>query len=103
MLLRLVTLVVAQGLDLASFQVMVDRHGLEAEGNPLVAQLFQTLGMPGVAGLKVALVVFVGALAVAAWANRGNRTWAFIGGAPLAVGIVVGIIGGITNAASYLG
>ncbi len=97
------TLVVAQGLDLASFHVMVHRHGLEAEGNPLVTQLFDALGMPGVVGLKLALVIFVGALAVAAWANRGNRTWAFIGGAPVAVGIAVGIIGGITNAASYLG
>jgi hypothetical protein len=102
MVLRLATLGLAQALDFATFFVMVRLIGPAAEANPLVSGLFQTLGLPAVALAKVALVVLVGCLVVVA-AGRSERRWAAIGGLPLALAISAGLIGGITNAAAFLG
>lgn len=100
--LRLATLFLAQSVDLATFSVMVARHGPGAEANPLVSDLFHTYGMPAVVVAKLALVVLVGALWLAAAARERRGVWSMIGGLPLALGITAGIIGGITNAAAFL-
>ena len=102
MFLRLVTLTLAQALDLATFDVMVRSRGLAAEGNPLVADLFETLGMPAVVLGKVLLVVVIGALCVAAGASAPSRSWRVVGGLPIALAIAFGLIGGITNTAVVL-
>jgi hypothetical protein len=102
-LLRLVTLFVAQSFDLATFSAMVARHGVAAEANPLVGGLFLTLGMPAVAMAKLLLVVLVAALAVAGWARGGRGTWALVGIVPVAIAIAAGLLGGITNTWAYLG
>ena len=100
--IRVATLFLAQALDLATFSVMVARHGASAEANPLVSDLFVTLGMPAVAFAKLALVVLIGALCLAA-SSRGSRgVWSMVGGLPLALAIAAGLIGGITNAATIL-
>jgi hypothetical protein len=100
--IRLATLFLAQALDLATFSVMVARHGATAEANPLVSDMFVAFGMPAVVVAKLALVVLIGALCVAA-ASRGNRgIWSMVGGLPLALAIAAGLIGGITNAATFL-
>ncbi len=103
MLLRLVTLLAAQLFDLATFGVMVGRHGVAAEANPTVGNLFVELGMPAVALLKILLIVAVGALAVAAWARGGRGAWMLVGVAPIAIAIIAGVFGGYTNAVAYLG
>lgn len=113
MVLRLATLALAQALDLWTFGLMVARHGIGAEANPLVAMLFVGLGLPSLVAGKVALVVVVGALVVAAGVvvrrpgsrvsdTRGTRIWAAVRGVPLALAITAGLIGGITNAAATL-
>src|SRR4249920_4109357 len=80
--LRLATLFLAQAFDLATFSVMVARHGATAEANPIVSDLFDSFGMPAVAFAKLALVLLVGALFIAA-SSRGRRgVWAMIGGLP---------------------
>jgi hypothetical protein len=101
--LRLSTLFLAQAIDLATFSVMVARHGVAAEANPLVNDLFYTYGMPAVVMAKLALVLLVGALCIAASSRGGRGVWAIIGGLPLALAIAAGIIGGITNTATFLG
>jgi hypothetical protein len=101
--LRLSTLFLAQAIDLATFSVMVARHGVAAEANPLVNDLFYSYGMPAVVLAKLALVLLVGALCVAAASRGGRGVWAVIGGLPLALAIAAGIIGGITNTATFLG
>jgi hypothetical protein len=101
--LRLATLALAQALDLATFGVMVGRHGASAEANPIVNDLFGALGMPAVIIVKLILVLLVGALSVAAMSQGGRGTWAIVGGLPIALAITAGIIGGITNAAVILG
>ena len=101
--LRLATLVVAQSFDLATFSLMVARHGTIAEANPIVVDLFVSFGMPAVFLAKAALMVLVGALSVAAWSQRGGtRIWSLVGGLPLAIAIAFGLIGGITNTANLL-
>ena len=102
MFLRLATLILAQWLDLATFSVMVHRVGPAAEANPFVAGLFLSHGLPAVAIAKVALIVLVGALAVAAVGHGNRRVWSLVGGVPLALAIAAGLIGGITNVASFL-
>ena len=100
--LRLATLFLAQALDLVTFSLMVARHGGVAEANPIVGSMFESSGMVATVLAKVALVVLIGALSVAAWA-RGNRgVWSMVGGLPLALAITAGLIGAITNTATLL-
>jgi len=100
--LRLATLALAQMLDLVTFRLMVAEHGAAAEANPIVSDLFATHGLPAVVIGKVALVVLIGALSIAATANGRRGVWAIVGGLPLALAIAAGIIGGITNTANVL-
>jgi hypothetical protein len=100
--LRLATLALAQAFDLATFSLMVARHGSVAEANPIVSSMFDMHGMTAVVIAKVALVVLVGALSVAAFAHERRGVWTVIGGLPLALAIAAGLIGGITNTASLL-
>jgi hypothetical protein len=100
--LALSTLVLAQTFDLATFQWMVRLHGLHAEANPIVRDLFQASGWAAVVGIKVALVVLIGSLFVAGWYRRDRYSRVFGGGLPMALAIVAGLIGGITNAATIL-
>jgi hypothetical protein len=100
--LRLATLFLAQAVDLATFSVMVARHGATAEANPIVSDLFHSYGMPAVVIAKLALVLLVGALSVAAAERERRGVWSMIGGLPLALAITAGLIGGITNAAAFL-
>src|SRR3954453_17095504 len=85
--LRLLTLFLAQALDLATFSVMVTRHGAAAEANPLVSDLFDTFGMPAVVFAKLALIVMIGGLCIAASSRGGRGIWSVIGGMPLAIAI----------------
>jgi hypothetical protein len=101
-LLRFVTLAIAQAFDFATFSVMVRAHGVSAEANPLVQSLFLSLGTPAVAFAKIALVVLIVALGIAAAVRGGKGAWSIIGGMPMALGIAAGLIGGITNAAVIL-
>jgi hypothetical protein len=101
-LLRFMTLAIAQAFDFATFSVMVRAHGVTAEANPLVQSMFLSLGTPAVAISKIALVILIVALAIAAAVRGGRGPWSIIGGMPLALGIAAGLIGGITNAAVIL-
>jgi hypothetical protein len=101
-LLRFLTLLAAQGLDFATFHAMVASHGAQAEANPIVNELFIALGTPAVAVAKVLLIGLVIALGVAAAARGRQGIWSTIGGLPLTLAIVAGLIGGITNAAVIL-
>jgi hypothetical protein len=101
-LLRFVTLAIAQAFDFATFNVMVGSHGPGAEANPLIQSMFMTLGTPAVAFVKVALVTLIVALGIAAAVRGGQGRWRVVGGMPLALGITAGLIGGITNAAVLL-
>jgi hypothetical protein len=101
--LRITTLALAQAVDLVTFVVMVGRRGPAAEANPVVEDLYGAMGMPAVVLAKIALVVLIAGLVLAASAHGRKGVWALVGGVPLALAIAAGLIGGITNTAAYLG
>ncbi len=101
--LRLATLVTAQFFDLGTCMAMVAWRGTASEANPLVAELLGTFGLPALVFVKLAVIILVGSLLVAGAARGGRGVWAVVAGLPLALAIVVGLIGGITNAATILG
>jgi hypothetical protein len=97
----IVTMSVAQLLDLATFDVMVRQLGPDAEGNPLVATLYAAHGLPVVAVAKVALIALVTAV-VAVIANPTMRRAQarIVVLVVLALAIAAGVVGGATNAAA---
>jgi hypothetical protein len=93
------TMTVAQLLDLATFADMVRRLGSHSEANPLVAAIFDAGGVPAVAISKVALTAIVAA--VVAWlANRpASRLATRLVGIVVTAGIIAGLVGGLSNTA----
>jgi hypothetical protein len=96
---RLAALFAAQLFDFGTFTVMVSRHGIVSETNPIVAHGFVAFGLPLVAVAKGALVLLVGSILVIL-----GRAWAT---APMTrrvatsvalVAVASGLLGGISNA-----
>jgi hypothetical protein len=96
---RLAALLAAQLFDFGTFTVMVSRHGIVSETNPIVAHGFVAFGLPLVAVAKGALVLLVGSILVIL-----GRAWA---AAPMTrrvatsvalVAVASGLLGGISNA-----
>jgi hypothetical protein len=95
---RLATLLAAQLFDFGTFVLMVGRHGIAAEVNPLVAHGFEAHGLWILALAKMAVIVLVGAIIALLGrddsprrVNRGMATAIAL----LAVG--GGLAGGISN------
>ena len=88
------TMSAAQLLDLATFMAMVRAVGPAAEANPLVAFLFGAYGFPMVAIAKVLLVAMTTAIVAMLVGVRPRPRWA---AAVITAGIVVGLVGGISN------
>ena len=109
--LALLTVTVAQLLDLGTFVRMVAVHGPASEANPLVAYMLLGLGLPFVAVAKVAgLSVVVAVIVVLAGADfhadgtMPARLWhRRLSAAIVAAAVVAGLVGGWTNAAVLTG
>jgi hypothetical protein len=99
--LRLAALLAAQLFDFGTFTLMVERHGINAELNPIVANGFAAFGLPMIAVAKLALVVLIGSMIVvfaqdrhASVATRRIATFVTV------VAVVSGLLGGISNVAT---
>ncbi len=103
MVLALLTMILAQALDLTTFVLMVARRTAAAEANPMVAGLLGTVGVPGLVFAKVAIVLLVGALGLLVLAKGWRGRQAMAGVLPMGAAIVAGLIGGLTNAWAILG
>ena len=88
------TMSAAQLLDLTTFMAMVDKLGPAAELNPIVKVLFGLYGYPMVAIVKVVLLALVTAIATIIVA-RSKRPR--VAGSVVIVGIVIGLLGGLSN------
>jgi hypothetical protein len=88
-------LLAAHLFDFVSFLVMTRLHGLEAEANPIVVVLFQEVGLPGLTLVKLAAVLFGGAVFVLLAPRRRRLATALI-----IYGIAAGMFGGLTNVAT---
>lgn len=91
----ILTMSAAQMLDLATFMTMMREVGPAAEANPLVAMLFGAYGFPMVAIAKVVLIAVVTGIA-AILVNL--PTHPRLAGAVVSLAILVGVIGGLSNA-----
>jgi hypothetical protein len=94
--LALGVLALAHVFDWASFLVMIARHGLGAEANPIVVTLFEETGVPGVTLAKLATVAFAGLLAVLLAPKRRRMAMVL-----LTFGVAAGLIGGFSNVATF--
>ena len=96
--LRLAAVLAAQLFDYATFTLMVERQGIRAEVNPIVAHGFLAYGLPMVAVAKLALVVLLGSVIVVLGQERPGRTTAPRLAAMVTVlAVAGGLIGGISN------
>jgi hypothetical protein len=93
--LALGVLTLAHLFDWASFLVMIGRHGLGAEANPIVVTLFEEAGVPGVTLAKLATVAFAALLALLLAPKRRRMAMAL-----LSFGMLAGFVGGISNIAT---
>jgi hypothetical protein len=94
-LIWLVALVGAQAFDYVSFILMIKRHGIAAEANPIVLSILSETGGAGLTLAKIASVAVVG-LVVLILARRHPRMAVSL----LTVGILAGVVGGISNVAA---
>jgi hypothetical protein len=88
-------LVIAHFFDWASFVVMISRHGLGAEGNPLVVHVATEWGLTGLTLTKIAAVAL--SCAVFAVLLPKNRKLAML---VLAFGVLAGTFGTLSNVIS---
>ena len=100
--IRLASLFAAQFFDFGTFTVMVWRHGIGAEANPIVAQGFADFGLPLVAIAKAALTVLVGAVIVVLDRNaRVGRARLGLSAAVTLFAVLAGLTGGLSNALPF--
>ena len=91
-------IVAAQLFDLATFLIMVSRHGVGTELNPLVAGGFAGYGIPMVVLMKGVLVLLLASIVAVLRRPREQRTVAAaIATAIPVLAAVAGLIGGISN------
>lgn len=93
--LAVIALVAAHFIDYTSFLLMVGRHGLAAELNPIVIHMVHELGLAGLTVAKFAVVAFAALLMIIV-AKRHPR----FGMALLVFGTLAGAVGGMTNIAT---
>ena len=91
----LAILALAHFFDWVSFLVLMARHGIGAEANPIVVTIVEETGVPGVTLAKLATVAFAALLAV--FIARKRRRLAMV---LLTFGVVAGLIGGVSNIAT---
>ena len=88
-------LALAHLFDYASFLLMIGRHGLQAEANPVVIGLIQETGLTGVTLAKLFTVAFAAVMALIIAPRRRRLAMTL-----LTFGVVAGMVGGLTNLAT---
>ena len=95
---RIAALLAAQLFDFGTFLLMIERHGIRAESNPVIAQGFIAFGWPIVIVAKVSLVVLVGAILVLLGRETtGNPAAGRLGAIVVLAAVAAGLLGGISN------
>jgi hypothetical protein len=89
-------LALAHFFDYASFLILISRHGLAAEANPIVVRIAQTAGIPGITIAKLATVAFAALLMVVIAPRRKRLAYGL-----LVFGVAAGLLGGFSNVASF--
>ena len=99
--LHVASVVAAQLFDYGTFSMMVGRHGIGAELNPIVAQGFEAFGLPFLAVSKLVLMALVGSIVVVIASRSADRpALPALATAVSVVAVVAGLVGGISNTAA---
>lgn len=88
-------LIFAHAADYATFLVMVARHGIRAELNPIVSRIAEEHGLALLTVAKASAVLLVAATFLILLRTRPR-----LGSAVLAIGIFVGGVGAYSNVLS---
>jgi len=88
-------LIIAHAADYTTFVVMVARHGLTTELNPIVVSIAEEYGLALLTVAKFATVLLVAATFLIV-----GRTRPRLAAAVLAVGVFVGGVGTLSNVAT---
>ena len=88
-------LILAHVADYATFIVMVVRHGLGTEMNPLVVRIAEDHGLALLTMAKFATVLLVAATFLVLSRSRPR-----LGGSVLVIGVIVGGLGAFSNLAT---
>ena len=95
---RVAAVLAAQLFDFATFTIMVGRHGIGTELNPLVAHGFAGFGMPMVAVMKIVLVLLLGSIIVVLdRPGQVDRRLPWIPPVIAVIAVVAGLVGGLSN------
>ena len=95
---RIAALLAAQLFDFGTFTLMIGRHGIVAEVNPIVAQGFDSYGMPILALSKVALIVLLGSIIVLLARDvPSRRPIPGLAATITLLAVIAGLVGGISN------
>jgi len=95
---RIAALLAAQLFDFGTFTLMIGRHGIVAEVNPIVAQGFDAFGMPILALSKVALIVLLGSIIVLLARDvPSRRPIPGLAATITLLAVIGGLVGGISN------
>jgi hypothetical protein len=95
---RLAALLAAQLFDFGTFTLMIGRHGIVAEVNPIVAQGFDAFGMPILALSKLALIVLLGSIVVLLARDMpSRRPIPGLAASITLLAVIGGLVGGISN------
>lgn len=95
---RLATLLAAQLFDFGTFTLMIGKHGIAAELNPIVAQGFETYGLPVLILTKLALVVLLASIVVLLTREvPSRRTIPGLAALVTICAVIGGLVGGISN------
>jgi len=96
--LAVLVVTLAQLLDLGTFAAMIDVHGVASEGNPLVAGLLLSHGLPFTAVAKLAALSLVVAVIVVLGDRRDRSAHPKLARTIAGLAVLAGLIGGLTNA-----
>lgn len=88
-------LAIAHFFDYATFLVLVARHSIAAEANPVVVSIARSTGLPGLTLAKLMTVVLASSLTLVLWPRYPRLAMAL-----LFFGVAAGLFGGLTNVAS---
>jgi hypothetical protein len=88
-------LIIAHIADYTTFVVMVARHGLGSEANPLVAAIAEDWGLALLTVAKFATVLLVAAVFLIVGRDRPR-----VAGVVLAFGVFIGALGTFSNIAT---
>jgi hypothetical protein len=88
-------LALAHVLDYTTFVILVARHTLAAEANPIVRNIYESTGIGGLTIAKFFTVVLAASMTVVIW-PRYPKLAALL----LTFGVAAGLFGALTNVAS---